>query len=400
MIRAAQSEPGIAIAPEVLDADPKLLNCQNGTLNLLTGELQPHNPKDLITKICAVNYNPQAHSDLWEHFLHHAMKENSELISFLQRAVGYTLIGQNREEVMFFVHGPGATGKSTFLGAIQSALGDYAKTTDFEPFLAKPYGHGVRDDLARLPGARLVVSQEVQEGRHLAENVVKALTGRDVIAARPLYGKYIEFRPSFVPWMVANDAPKIRADDDAMWRRIIRIPFEEIIPEGERDPMVKEVLCDPVLSGEAVLAWAVEGYKKYREIGLKPPESVKKATQDLRNEMDPLAKFIEECCELKPDAWIPASELWRAYEMYCQEDQETPVRGKLYGKALRRRGCTSELFRDGKKVKKGWHGIQLKEEIRKALLASNYDDDKETEAKENGDNDDSEGKPKEFDGIL
>lgn len=188
LVNLAKTDPRIAVSVAAFDTQPHLLNCLNGTIDLRTGELLPHRRNDLLTKQCPVAYDPQAMSELWERFLHECTLGNTDLKSFLQRAVGYTLFGDPREQVILMVNGPGGTGKSTFIAAVMTILGDYAKTADFTTFLKKDrVGGGPSDDVANLAGARLVSSIEVDDGRQLAQALVKQLTGGDVIRARHLY---------------------------------------------------------------------------------------------------------------------------------------------------------------------------------------------------------------------
>ncbi len=192
--------------------------------------MRPHRREDLITKVCPTRYEPGARSDLLDRFLDEATGGNRELRDFLQRAVGYSLTGDVSEEVLFFVHGPGRSGKSTFMEALKATLGDYAKSADFESFVQRRDAGAVRNDIAELAGRRFVVSIEVDEGKKLAEGLVKLITGGDTVRARFLYQEAFDFVPQFKLWLAANHAPKVKHDDSAMWRRILRIPFENIVP--------------------------------------------------------------------------------------------------------------------------------------------------------------------------
>jgi putative DNA primase/helicase len=358
-LASAQSEPGIPILPEQFDSDPFLLNCLNGTIDLRTGELRPHRREDYCTRLAPVRYDPAARSKLWERFLLEVCGGDRNLIEFLQRAVGYSLTGSNREEKLFFVHGPAAAGKSTFLEAVKSALGDYAWTTDFDTFVHRREAGAIRNDIAELAGRRFVVSIEVDEGRRLAEGLVKMLTGGDTVRARFLYHEAFEFVPQFKLWLAANHAPRVRHDDSAMWRRILRIPFEHVIPPEKRDPSVKSTLKDVEESGPAILAWAVEGCLRWQEEGLGVPEVVAQATEQLRLDMDPLRGFIEDCCVLIPHAWTPATRLREAYEAYCQEiGEKRLLNPNEFAEGLRARGCEAE--RRGKDRTRGWRGIGLR----------------------------------------
>jgi putative DNA primase/helicase len=353
---SAQSEAGVPVLPEEFDADSFLLNCLNGTVDLRTGELHPHRRDNLITRLSPTKYDAAARSELWERFLDEATGGDPEMQDFLQRAVGYSLTGDVSEEVLFFVHGPGGTGKSTFLEAIRTVLGDYAKSADFESFIQRRDAGGVRNDIAELAGRRFVVSIEVDEGKKLAEGLVKLLTGGDTVRARFLYQEAFDFLPQFKLWLAANHAPKVKHNDSAMWRRILRIPFEQGRPKDKRDPSVKARLKDLRESGPAILAWAIEGCLRWRESGLNVPEVVVDATEEYRSDMDPLRDFVAECCVLHPQAWVSAAQVRQVYEQFCRENGEKrPLGPRDFADGLKARGCTRERRHAGH----GWLGIGL-----------------------------------------
>ena len=366
MLICAASEPYMPVRLEELDADPWMLNCLNGCLDLRTGELRRHRADDLITKLAPVHYDPDARLDLLDTFLRDATGGDDELQAFLQRAAGYSLTGDTSEEKLFFVHGPGAAGKSTFVEALRSAIGTYARMADFETFLARSMVGGPRNDVAQLAGARFVASIEVDEGKRLAEGLMKQITGGDTVAARFLYHESFEFRPAFKLWLCANHAPKVRDDDSAMWRRILRIPFEHVVPKDDRDPRVKAMLRDPLIGGPAVLAWAVRGAMQWQDRGLDPPAAVLEATEAYRLSQDPLADFLAECCELEPHNWVASSLLRETYEAWAKEngrEKRDVVGGKEWPERLRAAGCEPQLRRvwfeqEGKeKPTRGWAGI-------------------------------------------
>ena len=196
MLRLAESEPGIPVTEVQLDSDLWLLNVENGTLDLRTGELRPHRQEDLITKLIPVSYDPDATCPTWDAFLQRIMDGSEDLIRFLQKAIGYSLTGSTKEQVIFILYGTGANGKSTFLITIHSLLGDYARQTPTETLLTKS-GNTIPNDVARLKGARFVDAAEAENGKKLAEALVKRLTGGDKITARFLYGEFFEFDPTF-----------------------------------------------------------------------------------------------------------------------------------------------------------------------------------------------------------
>ncbi len=338
MLRLAQSVQGVPVEPHELDASPWLFNCQNGTVDLRTGELLSHRREELLTKLAPVDYDAGARSEVWERFLRESQSGDAEMVDFLARAVGYSLTGDTREEKLFFVHGPPAAGKSTFLEAIKATLGDYAKTANFETFLAKQSQGGANDDIARLMGARFVASIEVDEGKRLAEGLVKSLTGGDVITARFLYQAWFEFRPAFKLWLAANHEPKVKDDDAAMWRRILRVCFNASVPKERRDPKLKLALVDPAVSGPAILAWAVRGAQDWMRGGLRVPASIDAATEEYRQKMDPLGEFFASRCRFRPGAVVPRAALRGAYEAWVKENGSGhPLSPKTLGERLRRR---------------------------------------------------------------
>ena len=356
-ISLAESERAVVARTDELDGDAWLLNVANGVVDLRSGELREHSREDLMTKLAPTVYDSSAHSSLWESFVERCTGGDAELAAFLGRAVGYSLTGSTREEVLFFAHGPTATGKSTFLEAFKAALGDYARTADFESFLSRSGDAGIRNDIARLAGARLVVSVEVDEGKRLAEGLLKMLTGGDTVTARYLYSEAFEFQPAFKLWLAANARPRVNAGDEAMWRRILQVPFLVTIPPSERDPDLKRRLRVEPEHQSAILAWAVRGCLDWQEHGLAVPQSVADYTAEYRSENDPLREFVEACCQLGAGATVTASDLRSAYERWASENGERPIGNTAYGAALKARGCERVSLSRGVR---GWSGIAVR----------------------------------------
>jgi putative DNA primase/helicase len=321
-LRCLTSVPGIPVRASDFDSNPMDLCVLNGVVDLSTGRLRPHDPEDLHTKLAPVIYDPSAKSELWERFLLEAADGDEELIDFLQRSIGYSATGRTDEETLFIIHGDAAAGKSTFLESIKSVLGDYARTLDFESLLARPASGSPRNDIAMLQGRRFVTSIEVARGQRLAENLVKQITGNDTICARYLYEEHFEYRPAFHLWLAVNHCPHVSHDDDAIWRRILRIPFTRVVPKEKRDPSLKARLRDPSISGSAILNWIIEGAIKWQQSGLKVPTRVVRATQEYRQQEDPLALFIEDHCVIDPQRSVPVAQFRAAYERWAQERGE------------------------------------------------------------------------------
>lgn len=355
MINSARSEPGVAILPADLDRDPWLLNVLNGTIDLRTGELRAHHHEDLVTKLAHVIYDTKAECPTWWKFLERIFNRNYELILFLQKAVGYALTGITWEQVLFFLYGLGANGKSTFIKVIQALLGDYATQTTSETFMVKRHSNPISNDVADLRGARFVAAVEIESGRHMAEVLVKQMTGGDKLKARFLYSEHFEFDPEFKIFLAANHKPVIRGTDNAIWRRIHLIPFTVQIPEKERDRELPEKL-KAELSG--ILNWGIEGCMNWKDHGLTPPSAVRDATQNYQQEMDTLADFLAECCIIAPGASVPASDLYKAYTTWGTDAGEKALLSqRTFGVTLSERGFEGKRGTGGKTVR---HGIGLR----------------------------------------
>lgn len=363
MQEVAKARPGIAISAVALDSDPWVLNVLNGTLDLLTGTLRPHNRADLLTKLTPIEYRPDCRSERWERFLADATGNDPELIAFLQTVAGYTLTGDTSEEKLFLVHGPEASGKTTFLEALRATMGEYARTIQADLLTKQRDSRGggaASPELAGLAGARLAAGSEMEQGREIAEALAKNLTGGEPITARHLYAELFDFRPQFKLWLALNHCPKVSADDGAIWRRILRIGFEHTVPLERRDKTLKPYLRAPAGGAPAVLAWAVEGCLRWQREGLIIPAAVARSTSAYRAESDPLATFSEDCLRFTHAAWTPWGEIWAAYNEHAA-DNGTPERYRVTPKRLQERlrahGCTSERRRTGR----GWCGVEVQE---------------------------------------
>ena len=361
MLARAAAEPGVPVTLEQFDAAPHYLNCPNGVVDLRNGRLEPHRRELLMRNLTGTEYDQEAVSPIWESFLHDTCGGDLELRNFLQVAFGYSATGETCEEKLFMPIGPAATGKSTLLEAVKAALGTYAWVADFESFLHRPAGMGgIRSDVAELAGRRFVLSVEVDEGTRLAEGLVKHLTGGDTMRARNLYQKGFLFRPQCKLWLAANHAPRVRDDDSGLWRRILRVPLDKVVPEERRDRRLKERLRTDPECQRAILAWVVAGAVAWYQHGLAVPDCIRGATERYRQDQDPLRDFFADSCELDPDAWTPNADLRKAYEAHCErEGIRYPLGPRALAERLEGRGCRSEVrWIDGKAVR-GWLGIRI-----------------------------------------
>jgi putative DNA primase/helicase len=365
MVALARSEAGIPVTVDQLDRNPWLLNVDNGVLDLRTGDLRSHRRQDLMTRLAPASYDPEATCPTWLGFLDRIMNGNQNLIQFLQRAIGYTLTGSARERVLFMLHGAGANGKSTLLETISTLLGDYAKSTRAETLLVKTYDGGIPNDLAALKGARFVSTSETEDGKRLAEALVKALTGGDTISARFLRGEFFSFRATFKLWLATNHKPTIRGSDNAIWDRIKLIPFEIRIPDEEQD---KELPAKLQLEQPGILAWAIRGCLEWqRQHGLGEPLEVRVATANYRQDMDVVATFIEECCVVGDGATERAQRLWEKWQSWCQDSGERPGTQKGFGLRLKEKGFQQGRTHDREQARV-WLGLGLAGQAQQAAM--------------------------------
>jgi len=355
MVSLAENLKNVATHIRKFDTDPWVINASNGTIDLKTGILRSHRREDHITRLAPVTYDPDARLDMWDNFLQAITAGDTAFQRFLQVSVGYSLTGVTDEEKLFMPLGIEDTGKSTFLEAIKAMFGDYAATANFETFVARRDTGSTRNDIARLAGARIVVSIEVDEGKRLAEGLVKTITGGDTVTARFLYKDEFEFLPQFKLWLAANHAPQVKQEDGAMWKRILRLPFEHQVAKEKKDPRVKATLRDVSAAGPAILAWAVEGCLIWQREGLGVPPAVEKATKAYRADMDPLKEFLADCCVLDNNASMPTTELQEEYAKWCKLTGTRQLSPKILGEKLRTRGC-EPIKRCGKRE---WLGIRL-----------------------------------------
>jgi putative DNA primase/helicase len=331
-LRLARSEPGIPILPRQLDANPWLLNVLNGTIDLRTDEIRPHDREDLITKIVPVEYDPEAKAPTFESFLERILPSEA-LRRFVQRSIGYAAAGVVSEEVLVILNGVGANGKSTLVNVVMEALGDYAMQAAPDLLLAKRGSHPT--ELADLFGARFVASVETDEGKRLAEGLVKQLTGRDPIKARRMREDFWQFDPTHTVFLATNHRPEVKGTDHAIWRRLKLAPFEITIPEAEQDKGLPEKLREEL---PGILAWIVRGCREWQRDGLGEPEEVRSATTSYRADMDVLAGFIEDRCVVDPDAWTKFADLYASYQDWCDESGEKAETKRRFGTRLKERG--------------------------------------------------------------
>ncbi|MEM9109139.1 MAG: phage/plasmid primase, P4 family [Planctomycetota bacterium] len=347
MIDIARDLLPIPVSVDALDADPWKFNCLNGTVNLKTGQLEAHNPDDLITKIAPVNYDSKASYTGWLRFLRQITGNDKQLIRYLRRMVGYCLTGSCQEHALFMFWGKGANGKSTFFVVIQNMMGEYAIQAPPDLLTARGQGPAHPCDIADLHGARLAVDSEVGQNIRMDEAKAKRLTGGDRVKGRPLFKDFIEFDPTFKLAATVNDKPKVPGDDDALYRRMHLVPFIIQIPAEQQDKHLPEKLKR---EASGILRWAVEGCLEWARDGLQPPQCVVDATEEYRSEMDSVGTFIGDACSVGKGLEIQAGNLYNAYEYWASKSGLDPMTKTMFGKTIKKRGFKQKRGSKGHRI--------------------------------------------------
>ena len=282
--------PDVLVTADRLNADPFLLNVQNGTLDLAAGALRPHDPADRITRVAGAPFDPAARGQRWEQFLSEALEAPALVAAVARCFGGCGLPGLVRDHVLPIVHGPGGAGKGTFVETIAAAMGDYAIAAEPELLMATRGGGAHPTGQMDLLGARLAFVSETDDGRRMAAATMKRLTGGDTIRARKMRQDFVQFRPSHLLVLVTNHLPTMPAGDDpAVWRRLRVLPFVRV--PARPDKRLPEQLRAEL---PGVLAWLVAGMQDYAAHGDDAawPEAVTAATSAYRGRSDVLGSFL------------------------------------------------------------------------------------------------------------
>ncbi|MFC9620247.1 phage/plasmid primase, P4 family [Streptomyces sp. NPDC056930] len=334
-----RSVPTVYVEASDFDNRPDLLSFRNGTVNLRTGQLRPHNKADMLTYCLDIDYDPGAQCPRWDQFITEIFPDNPDLIPYIQRLVGYGISGYTDEQCFAVFWGKGANGKSVLTDTLSSVFRTISKTTPFATFEEKANG-GIPNDIAALRGSRLVMASEGESGKPMSEAVLKRVTGKDMIAARFLRQEFFEFKPSFLLMLATNHKPKFRGQDEGLWRRVKMIPFTRYFAPHERDYSL-----DKKLEAEAkgIAAWAVRGAVQWFAEGLQDPSSISAATKEYKETSDALAGFFPGTLVADDAARMDGSEAFNSYLDWCEAEnlpaKERWTRRAFYG-AMEERGIT------------------------------------------------------------
>jgi len=315
-IALAKSLPGITVSVGELDADPWLVGCGNGAIDLRAGAFLEPRREHLITKSIGAAFDPAARCPTWEKFLRTVTNGDTELVEFLQSAIGYTLTGSTSEQCLFFLHGTGQNGKGVFSETVKRLSGDYGQTAP-ESLFTKDRNSSATNDAARLTGCRMAIAAELDEGAAFAESRLKALTGGDTITARFLHHEFFDFQPTHKFWISGNHKPTVKGTDFGIWRRIRLIPFTIRIPETEKDTRLADKLAAEL---PGILNWAIEGCRRWQREGLLVPQCVKRATESYRREEDVVGQFLSDCTLEESGTRTLSTSLYEAYGQWATRE--------------------------------------------------------------------------------
>ena len=344
-VEIAKTLPGIAISVDALDSDVNLLNVQNGTVDLRTGLLRSHDRGDLITKIIDFPYDPNAPADRFEKFLDEIFLGDEELTRYVAKAAGYSLTGEIGGKCFFFLYGAsGDNGKTQFLEILRGILGPYAKATAMSTLLEKAHD-GVGNDIATLRDARFITATEAPGNRRFDSELLKRMTGDDVIAGRFLYGEYFNFMCRGKLWIAGNDRPKLPADDKATWRRVRMIPFKYQVPIEKQERGLAENLLRE--EGAGILNYLIDACQLWREEGLIPPAVVRDATNEYREDTDELGEFLRQCTAVVSGIECQAITLYATYERWAKANGIKAMTNTSFGRSMVKRGFERTKTRYG-----------------------------------------------------
>lgn len=347
IVKLSSTLPELSVSPLDLDNKPMMLNTVGTTIDFANPDamLSDPNRSDLLTKVCGCAFDFDAKCPNWEKFIAEIFNNDSALIEFVQKAIGYSLTGKVSEKCFFFCWGEGSNGKTVFLNVIRAMFGDYGQQASIKTFLKKKGESEIRDDLVNLKGARFVSAVEPDESARFDMEVMKPLTGNDPIRCRTLHQRQIEYLPEVKLWIAGNTRPMITETNAGAWDRVRLIPF--LVSFIGREDRKLEDRLKTELSG--ILNWAIKGYRMYIETGLQAPNCVKSATEEYKVECNSLLAFVTQNCVINTMAGlkIPKRDLYNAYCEYCNIEGQYPYSSRRVKATLATQGVQSIHTRDG-----------------------------------------------------
>jgi putative DNA primase/helicase len=377
----------VARTLEDLDASPLDINTEGGVLRITfapgedDGGANPaprkviitkldHAREYLLTKMMPVGLNPWAQCPAFMRFIER-IQPSAEMRGFIQRWFGYSMTGLTNEQKFAFFYGSGANGKSVLVDLVAKILGDYAASAKIESITGKSRRGGgeATPDLMPLIGARFVRSSEPDEGQRLQEALIKDLTGGEPILVRALNKDFVSIYPFFKLTIQGNHKPEIHGGDDGIWRRVMLVPFDIQIPPEERDPDLGKKLFE---ERDGIMNWLIEGLRDYLTHGLRVPSEVSAATDEYREDSDPMAAFLTQCCGVsgRPEHSVSAKDMSSAFALWMDDGGRGAWRpGTIFKRLKAKAGkwkhpSTGQMFQARKSSESFYDGVEFIEPFR------------------------------------
>jgi putative DNA primase/helicase len=337
MISLAGKDTRLAVSITDFDTDPLKVNCKNGIADLRTGELVKHSPDHLLLKQANVHYDAKAECPLWLSFLTSVFQEDQERISYMQRALGYSITGLTKEEVFFIAYGLGANGKTTLFETVLDIVGDHGISTEFDTFLnTDKTDVRNKEAIGRLKGRRYAIASETDSSKRLNEALLKKLTGQDTLIGGQLQKPVFSFQPTHKIWLLANHLPTVKDASHGFWRRVVVMPFNVRFEGQARDLNLREKL---LRERDGIFAWLVEGAREYLKHGLgQVPKVCQAAVEEYKQDNDTLATFMRESTAVAKGHTIGARSLYDTYKRWAEKAGEYPRSEKSLALGLKERG--------------------------------------------------------------
>lgn len=370
-----QAAPKMSVDQSRLDADPSKINVRNGTFEIKRNSIgadpvvfRPHKPNDLITKLMDVEFDTSCCCPAYDEFIK-SVQPSPRVRRFLHQWAGICLTGDTSEQKLVFFWGKGRNGKTTLVETWAGIFGGYACSIPVESLMdsGRPRSGGqATPDLAMLPGARFVHTNEPARNAKLSESFVKLLTGGDTIQARELNKGFFSFRPEFKLTICGNHRPKVDGGEASQgtWRRLILVHWPVTIPEKDIDRHLPEKLKK---ESSGILNRLLDGLRDWIDHGLQIPEEIKETTEDYRRDSDLLGRFLEECTELEASGRVSNSELYSLFCAYAKFNGDPVWHQKGLTMAMQERG-----FVQGRSNERFWVRIRLVKSVADFAIPSRY----------------------------
>ena len=325
------------------NSNDMLINLENSVYDMVSGMNIPHDASFKFTKKANVNYDESKKCPRWEQFLLEIFEGDTELIKWIQKALGYSLTGLTTEQVIFILNGNGKNGKSVFMDVVSHIFGDYRANIQPDSLMVRQ-SQGANSDIARLKDARFVTTVESNDGMRFNEGLVKQLTSGDTVTARFLHANEFEFTPKFKLWMATNHRPIIRGTDKGIWRRIRLIPFTREFTDEEVDPDLTSKL---LAESDGILQWMLKGLEMWQKERLGMCSKILMANKEYRQEMDVVSTFLDECVSNNLGKEVKAAELYQHYKNYCAQNGFFVLTSTKFGREMDNKGYIKVRKRSG-----------------------------------------------------